>query len=247
MGKIKNKIKKAIILAGGKGTRLYPVTLETPKPLLTVNKKPIINYLIEMFKKYGVAEVAIVVRKNDFDDFSWWLRRYQNDFGGLWVNLMVEEEPMGTIGLWSHRLHTWTGDEAFFLTNGDELKEINLPEMVEHHRRLKGLATIAAVAVSNPQEYGVLVFDGDHVDRFLEKPKNPPTNYISSGLYLLEPGIREYLKETVQKGEKFLMIEKDLFPQLAAQKKLAAYKSSGKWFDCGNLERWERAIKEWDN
>ena len=77
----KSKIKKAIILAGGKGTRLYPVTLEIPKPLLTVNKKPIINYLIEMFKNHGVEEIAITVRKTDLEDFSWWLRRYQNDLG----------------------------------------------------------------------------------------------------------------------------------------------------------------------
>lgn len=245
---MKKKVKKAIILAGGKGTRLYPVTLETPKPLLTVNKRPIINYLIDMFKKHGVQEIAITVRESDFDDYSWWLRRWQNDLGGVWVNLMIEKEPMGTIGFWAHDLHTWTGDEPFFLTNGDELKDIDLAALAEHHEKHGAVATIAAVEVPNPKEYGVIVFsgEGDHIERFLEKPENPPSNFISSGLYLLDPKIRGYLLPSVAGGEKFLMIEKDLFPKLAADRKLLAYRSSGKWFDCGNLERWEKAIREWE-
>ena len=242
------RVKKAIILAGGKGTRLYPVTLETPKQLLTVNKKPIINYLIEMFRKHGVEEIAVAVRKSDFDDFSWWLRRWQNDLGGVWVNLMVEEEPMGTLGYWAHNLHAWTGNESFFLTNGDELKDINLSAMSEYHYKIGGLATIAAVEVANPKEYGVIVFSDDnenYIEKFLEKPENPPTNFISSGLYLLDPRIKDYIKEEISQNKRFLMIEKDLFPKLAGTKNLSAYKSSGKWFDCGNLERWEKAIKEW--
>jgi len=239
------KVRKAIILAGGKGTRLYPVTLETPKPLLTVNKKPIINYLIEMFKKHGVGEIAITVRKSDFEDFSWWLKRWQNDLGGVWVNLMIEEEPMGTLGLWAHQLHSWTAGEPFFLTNGDELKEVDLSKMAEQHNKIGALVTIAAVEVANPREYGVLVFDGDYIKNFLEKPENPPTNFISSGLYLIDPAVRRHLEPELKSGTKFLMIEKDLFPKLAADQKLAAYKSNGRWFDCGNLERWEKAIKEW--
>ncbi len=238
-------IKKAIILAGGKGTRLYPVTLETPKPLLTVNKRPILNYLIEMFKKHGVQEIAVTVRESDFEDYSWWLRRWQNDLGGVWVNIMIEKDPMGTIGYWVHDLHTWTGDEPFFMTNGDELKEVDLTAMAEHHGKHGAAATIAAIEVKNPKEYGVIVFDGDHVKTFLEKPENPPTNFISSGLYLLDPKIREYLLPAMARGEKFLMIEKDLFPKLAEDRKLLAFKSGGRWFDCGNLERWDKAIKEW--
>lgn len=238
-------VKKAIILAGGKGTRLYPVTLETPKPLLTVNKKPIVNYLIDMFRRHGVEEVTITVREGDLEDFSWWQKRWQNDLGGISVNLIVEKEPMGTLGFWAHKLHAWTGNELFFLTNGDELKDVNLSEMAEYHEKARGLATIAAVEVPNPQEYGVLVFDGDQVGGFLEKPENPPSKFISSGLYLLDPKVRDHVSEKISAGQKFLMIEKDLFPKLAAERKLAAYKSNGRWFDCGNLQRWERAIKEW--
>jgi NDP-sugar pyrophosphorylase family protein len=240
------QVKKAIILAGGKGTRLYPVTLETPKPLLTVNKKPILNYLIEMFKLHGVEEVAVTIRPSDQEDFDWWQKRYQNDLGAVKINLVPEEEPMGTLGFWAHHLHSWTGKEPFFLTNGDELKDVNLTELSAQHQKTNALATIAAVEVPNPSEYGVLVFSGDQVHSFLEKPENPPTNFISSGLYLIDSLVREYLADEIGKNQKFLMIEKDLFPKLAADRKLAAYKSKGKWFDCGNLERWEKAIKEWE-
>jgi NDP-sugar pyrophosphorylase family protein len=159
---------------------------------------------------------------------------------------MVEEEPMGTLGLWAYNLHTWTGNDPFFLTNGDELKEVDLSAMAEQHKNSGAVATIATMEVDNPQEYGVIVFDGHLIKEFLEKPKNPPTNFISSGLYLIDPAIRDYLSEELGRGEKFLMIEKHLFPKLAADKKLGAFKFKGKWFDCGNLNRWEKAIKEWE-
>lgn len=239
-------VRRAIILAGGKGTRLYPVTLETPKPLLTINKKPIINYLIEMFGGYGVQEIVIVIRPSDQEDFRWWEKRWKDKLPSIDFRFFVEDEPMGTLGSWAHKLYEWTGSEPFFLTNGDELKEINLSELTERHREAKALVTIAAVSVPNPSEYGVLVLDGGNICDFLEKPKNPPCNLISSGLYLIDPAARDYLKEPIFKREKFLMIEKDLFPQLAKIGKLAAYKSNGKWFDCGNIQRWEKAIKEWD-
>ena len=242
-------IEKAIILAGGKGTRLYPVTLETPKPLLTINKKPIINYLIELFGLHGVEEVRVVIRPQDREDFEWWLRRWENAFGGINVALAEEAEPMGTIGYWTHALQNWTGQEQFFLTNGDELKEINLKEMAESHEKSGGLATIALVKVARPQEYGVAVLanDSDRIIDFLEKPPVPPSDLVSSGLYILDPKVADYLKHHVKNGQKFLMAEKDLFPQLAQDKKLFAYKSQGKWFDCGNLERWEKAIKVWES
>ena len=106
----------------------------------------------------------------------------------------------------------------------------------------KPLATIALVKVENPSDYGVPVLDGNMVKEFLEKPKNPPSNFISSGLYILEPEVFNYAD--FSKG--FLMIEKDIFPRLASMGKLAGYKAKNSaWYDWGTFERWERAIKEW--
>ena len=240
-------MRKAIILAGGKGTRLYPVTLETPKPLLTVNRKPIINYLIELFADHGVQEIKVVIRPQDREEFEWWQSRWQKHFKNVSVSFEEETEPMGTLGYWAHQLADWTGNEPFFLTNGDELKQVDLSEMKKHHQQNKGLVTIALVQVPNPSEYGVAILNNHQIIEFLEKPANPPTNLISSGLYIVDPAAISYLSSRVKNGEKFLMIEKDLFPHLAKDGKLVAYKTQGKWYDCGNLERWEKAIKEWGN
>ena len=116
-------MRKAIILAGGQGTRLHPVTLEIPKPLVTVNRKPIINYLISLFHKHGVEEAAIVIRPKDREEFEWWHKRWLKDLGGVKINFFEEPRPRGTIGHWARELRHWTGDEPFFYTNGDELKD----------------------------------------------------------------------------------------------------------------------------
>ena len=236
---------KAIILAGGKGTRLYPVTLETPKPLLTVKKKPIINYLIEMFIKHGVDEIKIIISKDHIEDYEWWKKRYEKNHEGLNVTFEIEREPMGTFGTIAHNLSEWAGTEDFFMTNGDELKVIDLMEMKKLHQKTGADATIALARVHNPKEYGVAVCDGYFIREFLEKPQNPPSNYISSGLYLLSPRVFEHVWDDVRKGRKFLMIEKDVFPKIADAGKLAGHKFDGKWFDCGTIQRWEYAINNW--
>jgi NDP-sugar pyrophosphorylase family protein len=236
---------KAIILAGGKGTRLYPVTLETPKPLLTVKKKPIVNYLIDMFRAHGVKEIKVIIPKDHIEDYDWWVKRYGDQFGGVDVSFEVEHEPMGTFGTMAHSLADWVGTEDFFLTNGDELKSVDLKEMMALHKKMDADATIALAHVNNPKDYGVAVCDNYHIKEFIEKPQDPPSNYISSGLYLLSPRVFEYVWQDVEDGKKFLMIEKDVFPKIAKALKLAGYKFDGKWYDCGTIQRWETAIKNW--
>ena len=96
--------------------------------------------------------------------------------------------------------------------------------------------------VEKPQEYGVPIMRGDYITEFLEKPQDPPSDYVSSGLYILSPEILEY----ADPKKEFLMIEKDIFPVVAKENKLAGIKfEHARWYDCGSLERWEKAIKEW--
>ncbi len=232
---------RGVILAGGLGTRLHPVTLEIPKPLLTVRRKPILNHLVELFVRHGVNEPIILVNKNHADDYEWWQKRYQKELPED-LEIRVEPEPLGTFGglaLVKEKLK-----ETFILSNGDELKDFHIADLVKFHRehRERPLATIALVKVPNPSDYGVPVMSGDKISEFLEKPQNPPSDFISSGLYILEPEVFNY----ADWAKKFLMIEKDIFPALAAAGKLAGYKvKNGRWFDCGTFERWEKAIKEW--
>lgn len=246
--------QKAVILAGGQGTRLYPITYEIPKPLLPVKKKPVINYLVDLFLSQGISDIAILINKEFRDDFEWWKTRYyslNNPIKNLKINFFKEKKPLGTFG-GLFFLKKWISNSHFFLTNGDELKKINLAEMNNFHQKIKTPATIALVRVPNPQNYGVVICKRGLVEEFLEKPspaqiskkfgagKNLPSEYINSGLYLLTPEIFNY-----HPGPKFSMIETDLFPQLAKEKKLAGFKFNGKWMDCGTFDRYERALKEW--
>jgi len=233
---------KAIILAGGKGTRLYPITYEIPKPLLPVKKKPIINYLIDLFLERGIKDIAILINKDFREEFNWWKKRYYPLIGSdrsPKIKLLEEKKPLGTFGgLWY--LKNWVSNNSFFFTNGDELKKIDLSKMAQFHRRYPVLGTVALVRVPNPQNYGVVVCKKGIIQQFLEKPKNPPSSYINSGLYLFSPEIFNY-----HPGPKFTMVEKDLFPKLAKEQKLAGFKFRGSWMDCGNFERYSAAIKNW--
>lgn len=236
--------KKAVILAGGKGTRLYPITKEIPKPLLPIKRKPIINYLIDLFHSQGIKDIAILINKDFREDFDWWQKRYYYKDN---IRLVEEKEPLGTFG-GLFLLKKWLANEPFFLTNGDELKKIDLIEMSRFHQRLKVPATIALVEVEEPQNYGVVVCNNGKVEEFLEKPSPVQISkkfmagkkYINSGFYLLNPEILNFLT-----SPHFLMIEKDIFPRLTKEKKLAGFKFNGSWMDCGTFIRYEQALKKW--
>jgi len=227
---------KAVILAGGLGTRLYPITYEIPKPLLRIKKKPIINYLVDLFLKAGVKRIAILISENFEEDFIWWEKRY---YPKKKIKFFKEKKPLGTLG-GLYYLRKWVSKSDFFLTNGDELKKIDLKKMKDFHQKKEVLATIALVKVKNPQDYGVVVCKNGIVQKFLEKPQNPPSKYINSGLYIFSPGIFKY-----HPGPKFSMIETNLFPKLAKKRELAGFKFDGKWTDCGQWDSYEKAIKTW--
>ncbi len=235
---------KAIILAGGKATRLNPLSYEMPKALITVQRKPIINYLISLFRQYHVKEIAVIIAPTWRREFLDWRRRYFSKMRPQ-IKLVVEEEPMGTFGGVQKYLRKWLGSGRFFLSNGDELKRINLTRLKKFHawqKKEHGIfATIALVKVSNPQDYGVAVLEGDKIKKFVEKPVKPPSRYINSGFYLLDSEVFDH----VPAEQKYVMVEKDIFPILAEQGRLAGFKFDGPWFDCGTFERWEEAIKNW--
>lgn len=228
---------KAIILAGGQGTRLYPVTLETPKPLLTVRKKPIINYLIEHLLEEGVTDIGVTIRADHRDDFMWWYKRWWE--GRKSLQFFEEHKPLGTFGaLFSAR--EWVGNEPFLVTNGDELKRPPFGEFMRLHESESPIAVVGLVRTADPRLYGVALMDGNKITAFVEKPENPPSNFISSGSYLFTPEIFAHGTEN-----EFLMLERDLFPKLAEAGALHGIPYEGPHFDCGTLERWEKAIKEW--
>lgn len=230
--------KKAVILVGGLGTRLRPVTYETPKPLLTVKKKPIVTHLIDLFRRHGVEKIALLANIDHRPDFEQWQKSRPEDSEG--VELFFEDKPRGTFG-GLKELRSWIGADDFFLSNGDELKDFDLGILRDFHSGHNGVGTLALVAVDKPQEYGVPVMKDNCISEFLEKPANPPSNLVSAGFYLLNPGIFDF----ADFNQEFIMIEKDVFPKAAQAGRLFGLALDGRWFDCGTLERWEKAIKEW--
>ena len=230
---------KGFILAAGEGTRLYPLTLEIPKPLLPVGKIPLITYLVNLYLKYGINDIKINVQKKHLKDFLKWKATC---FPKEKIEFIKETKPSGTFTpIVKKKTQKWFS-EPIVVSNGDELKDLNLKKMVAWHKQKKALVTIGLVKVKDAKNYGVAKMEKDRIIEFIEKPKNPPSSFINSGIYILNPEIRKYFP----KNTKFSMLETDLFPKLAEQGKLFGYKWKGRWMDVGNFERWENAIKNWN-
>ncbi len=231
---------KGFILASGEGTRLRPLTYEIPKPLLPVGKTPLITYLVDLYLKNGIEDIRIGIQKSHLEDFYKWKATY---FPTKNIELVIEPKPSGTFTPVAKNVSAKWFCEPIVVSNGDELKELNLRKMIEWHKKKKAVATIGLVKVSNPQAYGVAKIKNNKILDFIEKPADPPSSYINSGLYILNPEIRKYYP----KRAKFAMLEKDLFPKLAKEGQLHGYKWQGRWQDVGTFERWEEAIKNWNN
>lgn len=232
---------KAVILAGGLGSRLRPITYEIPKPLIPVKKKPILSHLIDFFHRNKISEIAVLINQSHEDDFNKWLEMWRKDMPDIPISLFPEETPRGTFG-GMEVLKDWLGSEPFILSNGDELKDFDIEELKKFHESHNGVASIALVEVPNPHEYGVPVLEGGRIIDFLEKPDSPPSNFINSGLYILSPEVFDH----VDFSKEYIMTEKDIFPKLAAEGKLfGLHLKNSRWYDCGTIERWEKAIKEW--
>ena len=230
--------KKAVILCGGKGTRLRPITNEIPKPLIPVHGKALIEHLLDLFKKYDVKEVFLSVgyKKEKIMEYFG-----NGDKFGVKISYIDESEdsPLGTAGPLKKARHLLT--ETFIVTNGDELKDINLEEMFDVHKNNKAKITIALTTVPDPTSYGVAELSGSRILRFIEKPPKDkaPSNLINSGLYIVEPEAIDVIPDG------FAMLEKDVFPIVAYNGGLFGYPFSGQWFDTGSIERWEKALNEW--
>jgi len=230
-----NDITQAVILVGGEGTRLRPLTYEIPKPLIPVKGKPILEHLIKNLKKHGIEDIILAV-----GHLSDKLIAYfgHGDKWGISIRYVHENEKMGTAG--PLKLAANMLKDRFIMLNGDVLSRLDIQDFSRFHKKHGGLATISLIAVADPTQYGVVQMQGDKVIGFVEKPKDPPSNLINAGVYALDKRVLEYIPDG------FSMMERDVFPKLAQEGKLFGYVYSGQWFDVGTPERLEKAIKEWE-
>ena len=229
-----NKLRIAFILAGGKGTRLRPITYEIPKPMVPIKGRPLLEHTIDLLRKHDVRDIIIAIGylghkiKEYFGDGSKF---------GVRIKYIEEDEALGTAG--ALRLAKPLLNESFLMLNGDNLIDLDIDAFYEFHKEGGGLATIALTTVDDPSSYGVAVLNGFRIEEFIEKPKNPPSKLISAGVYVLEPSIIDL----IPRGH--AMLETDVFPKIIETGKLLGYPFQGQWFPTDNTERYERAIKEW--
>lgn len=231
-------IKKALILAGGLGERLRPLTLKTPKPLLPIKGKPILEWTIENLKKYGVTEIVLLIGyKADI------IQQHFKDGSkfGVKMSYFVEKERLGTGG--AAKIVSKNYEEPFIMLNGDNMADFNYDEMYKIHKNNNAKVTIALFPVEDVTQFGIADLKGDEIIRFIEKPSKEvaPTNLNNGGAYMIEPHVLDIMPDGKSS------IERDCFEKLAGTKKVYAYKHHGQWFPTDNLKRYNKAEKEWDN
>jgi mannose-1-phosphate guanylyltransferase len=222
---------QALILAGGEGTRLRPLTQTTPKPVIPLVGQPFISYMLEWLQGHGVDDVVLAC-----GFMADGVRAVLGDGAAFGVRLryIEEPEPLGTGG--ALKFAEALLDQRFLMLNGDVLTDINLTALVEQHVRTDATATLALYPVEDPSAYGLVRRNGDRsVSEFLEKPSPDQidTNLINAGAYVLE---RRVLDSMPPAGTN-VSIERDVFPALVGHG-LFGYEASGYWLDIGTPDRY---------
>lgn len=226
---------QALILAGGKGTRLRPLTIHTPKPVVPIVNKPFLNYQIDLLKRAGVKDITL--------SLSYQPGKIEEIFAdgqdyGVRIHYAVEASPLGTGGAYKNAEKYLT--ETAIVFNGDVLTDMDLAKIVAHHKARKAAATVVLVPVENVSAYGVVETDSEgRVQRFVEKPKPGEThsNTINAGCYILEPHILNY----VPASEPY-SFEYQIFPSiLKAGEPFYSYVWNDYWLDIGKPQSYLQA------
>ena len=229
---------KAVIMAGGEGTRLRPLTSNQPKPMMPIANRPMMEHIVELLKTHGFDDIVVTV--------AFQANAIRTYFGngsefGVRMAYATEENPLGTAGSVRNAMDEL--DEPFLVISGDVLTDIDLAGIVEFHREKKGLATIGLKAMENPLEFGIVITGEDgSVERFLEKPTwgQVFSDTINTGIYVLEPDIFEYIEP-----EKSVDFSADVFPRLLeAGIPMFGYVAEGYWEDVGTLDAYIKAHQD---
>eukprot|EP00054_Salpingoeca_dolichothecata_P004359 m.30349 g.30349 ORF g.30349 m.30349 type:complete len:361 (+) comp14536_c0_seq1:39-1121(+) len=219
---------KAVILVGGYGTRLRPLTLSLPKPLVPFANTPMVMHQIRALVKAGVNHVVLAVNYRA-EVMEKVMKEYEEELG-IKITLSLENEPLGTAGpLALARAILDADKEPFFVLNSDVVCEFPFDEMLKFHKAHGKEGTILVTKVEEPSKYGVVVSDKEtgRIQRFVEKPQIFVGNRINAGLYLFEPTILNRIQP------KPTSIEKEIFPAMADDENLFAMDLPGFWMDVG--------------
>ncbi len=218
---------KAFIIAGGEGTRLRPYTYSTPKPLLMLGGKPILLFVIENLRRFGIKDLVVTI--------GYMHEQISSHFGdgkslGVKMEYLVEKTKRGTAG----SIFPYKGKlkEPFFVVMGDHLTNIDMNAMRKHHEKESAFATIAVYRNRMQLEYGVADVKDGRITGFREKPLLE--NLYNTAIYYFEPGVFDYIKD----GDDFA---KDVIPRMLKDgRKISAYVFEDVWFDIGRVSDYER-------
>lgn len=231
------KIDTAIILAGGVGVKLRPLTYEIPKALIPIQGRPLVEYMIENLQKSEIRNIVFAIGhlgdkiKQHFGDGSKF---------GVRITYLEEAKPQGTAGAIKLARPHLPG--TFLALHGDILSHINFSDLIHFHSHRQAVATIALTTAGQITTHGNVSLRGSTIVRYEEKPaKEKALSYlINTGIYVFDHEIFNFI---TKKGESFL--EKDVFPALAATGKLEGFPFDGTWFDITTPESYEHALKYW--
>ena len=227
-----NTSAKAVILVGGEGTRLRPLTYEMPKPMVPVLNRPFLEHTLAYLKNYEVNDIILAlgylpgVVQDYFGDGSGW---------GVHLSYAVEDNPLGTGGAVKNVEKQM--DSTFVVLNGDIFSDIDIADMLAFHRSKGAKVTIALTLVDDPCPFGVVETDSEgRVKRFVEKPSpdRVTTHWINAGIYIMEPEVLQHIPPNTH-----YMFERGLFPRLLELgEPVYGYPSSGYWLDMGTPKKY---------
>src|SRR3954469_12517231 len=229
---------KAVIMAGGEGSRLRPLTSNQPKPMLPLANRPMMEYIVSLLKQHGFDDIVVTLA---FMPNA--IRTYFGDGSEFGVRMVyaTEEQPLGTAGSVLNARQELT--ERFLVISGDVLTDFDLSEIVKFHDESKALATIGLAAVENPLEFGIVITREDgSIDRFLEKPTwgQVFSDTINTGIFVLEPEIFDHIE-----ADRPVDFSSEVFPELLAEElPLFGAITGGYWEDVGTLEAYVSAHKD---
>jgi mannose-1-phosphate guanylyltransferase / phosphomannomutase len=229
---------KAVVMAGGEGSRLRPLTIGRPKPMVPIVSKPVMGHILDLLKRHGITEVVVTLH--------FMPEMIQSFYGdgqslGMKLHYAIEEMPLGTAGSVKNAQEYL--DEPFLIISGDAVTDINLQQVVDFHESRRAEATLTLFRVPNPLEYGVIITDGEgRITQFLEKPSwgEVISDTVNTGIYVIDPAVLDLVSEGVPTDW-----SKDVFPQLlAANRRLYGYVAGGNWTDVGDIGEYMRATAE---
>lgn len=227
---------RAVVLVGGFGTRLRPLTLQVPKQMLTVGRMTMIERVVEHLGRCGVDEVVLSL---GYQPDAFRSKFPDGRCAGVQLRYAVEPEPLDTAGAIAFAARCIGLSERFVAVNGDVLTDLDVAELWSRHESFGGLGTIALTPVEDPSRYGVVPLDPTgRVEAFIEKPEpgTAPSNWINAGTYVLEPEVLDLVPQGAR-----VSIERTVFPELVARGQLYGVQSNAYWIDAGTPEAYLQA------